>query len=514
MYGLQQFFIFFFSHPLQLASLLLFLFLSAKFLLLLSNKESNSNSPPSPWKLPILGNLHQLGTHPHRTLRSLSLSHGPLFLLRLGSAPTLVASSPESAKQIMKTHDLAFSNRPYSAISNRLLYNYKDLSQTPYSAYWRQMRAICVTRLLSARRVDSFRHIREQEAALLVATIEEGASHGTLLDLGELISRMTNDVVCRVAFGRKYGDDDDGEEEGGRKFKLMLEEFGAVLGTVNVADFIPWLGWVNRFNGLDRRVEKVFAEFDEFLDRVVEEKSEEEEEEEEKDIVDVLLQIQRETPDSAVDRDTIKAIVLDMFAAGSDTTYTALEWTMTEILRHPRVMEKLQQEIRVILGDERNVREEVIERMDYLKAVIKESFRLHPPIPLLVPRESTQDVKVQGYDVPEKTRVIVNAWAIGRDSKRWGDDAEEFRPERFLNSKVDFKGQDFELIPFGAGRRGCPGISFATASMEITLVSMLHRFDWSVPGGEEGGGLDADEAPGLAVHRRTPLLAVPTLYSP
>ncbi|CAI0447441.1 unnamed protein product [Linum tenue] len=319
---------------------------------------------------------------------------------------------------------------------------------------------------------------------------------------------MTNDVVCRVAFGRKYDDD------GG--FKLMLEEFGAVLGTVNVADFIPWLGWVNRFNGLDRRVEKVFAEFDEFLDRVVEdhrlttgEKSEEEE-----DIVDVLLQIQRETSNSAVDRDTIKAIVLDMFAAGSDTTYTALEWTMTEILRHPRVMEKLQQEIRVILGDERNVNEEVIERMDYLKAVIKESFRLHPPIPLLVPRESTQDVKVQGYDVPEKTRVIVNAWAIGRDPKRWGDDAEEFRPERFLNSKVDFKGQDFELIPFGAGRRGCPGISFATASMEITLVSMLHRFDWSVPGGEEGGGLDADEAPGLAVHRRTPLLAVPTLYSP
>ncbi|CAI0447439.1 unnamed protein product [Linum tenue] len=236
--------------------------------------------------------------------------------------------------------------------------------------------------------------------------------------------------------------------------------------------------------------------------------------EEEEDIVDVLLQIQRETSNSAVDRDTIKAIVLDMFAAGSDTTYTALEWTMTEILRHPRVMEKLQQEIRVILGDERNVNEEVIERMDYLKAVIKESFRLHPPIPLLVPRESTQDVKVQGYDVPEKTRVIVNAWAIGRDPKRWGDDAEEFRPERFLNSKVDFKGQDFELIPFGAGRRGCPGISFATASMEITLVSMLHRFDWSVPGGEEGGGLDADEAPGLAVHRRTPLLAVPTLYSP
>ncbi|CAI0450807.1 unnamed protein product [Linum tenue] len=434
MYGLQQFFIFFLSHPLQLASLLLFLFLSAKFLLL-SKKNSNSNSPPSPWKLPILGNLHQLGTHPHRALRSLSLTHGPLFLLRLGSAPTLVASSPESAKQIMKTHDLAFSNRPYSAISNRLLYNYKDLSQTPYSPYWRQMRAICVTRLLSARRVASFRHIREQEAAFLVAAIEEGAS--TPLDLGELISRMTNDVVCRVAFGE--------EEGGGRKFKLMLEEFGAVLGTVNVADFIPWLGWVNRFNGLDRRVEKVFAEFDEFLDRVVEdhrlttgEKSEEEE-----DIVDVLLQIQRETSNSAVDRDTIKAIVLDMFAAGSDTTYTALEWTMTEILRHPRVMEKLQQEIRVILGDERNVNEEVIERMDYLKAVIKESFRLHPPIPLLVPRESTQDVKVQGYDVPEKTRVIVNAWAIGRDPKRWGDGRRGVQAGAVPEQQGRFQGAGF-----------------------------------------------------------------------
>ncbi|CAL1405315.1 unnamed protein product [Linum trigynum] len=526
MYGLQDFF----SHPdLQFASLLLFLFLliSAKFILstetLTKNKKKKkSNLPPSPWKLPVLGNLHQLGTHLHRTLQSLSQAHGPVFLLHLGSAPTLIVSSPESAKEIMKTHDLAFSNRPHSAISNRLLYNYRDLSQAPYGDYWRQMRSLCVMRLLSAKRVESFRWIREQEAALLVDTIEEHAvsAAGAPLNLGELISRITNDIVCRVALGRKYGEAAAGDGEKGKEFKLLLEEFGAALGAVNVADFIPWLGWINRFNGLNRKVEKVFREFDEFLDQVLEdhrltsvikEKSEEEGEEKEKDLVDVLLQFQRETTGFAVDRDTIKAIVLDMFAAGSDTTYTALEWTMTEILRHPRVMRKLQKEIRAIAEEKRYVKEEEIKQMDYLKAVIKESFRLHPPVPLLVPRESNRHVKVQGYDVVEKTRVIVNAWAIGRDPKRW-QYAEEFMPERFLNNKIDFKGQDFELIPFGAGRRGCPGTSFATASMEITLVSMLHRFDWLMPAGE--GGLDADEAPGLTVHRKTPLLVVPTLYSP
>ena len=165
-----------------------------------------------------------------------------------------------------------------------------------------------------------------------------------------------------------------------------------------------------------------------------------------------------------------------MFAAGSDTTYTVLEWAMTELLRHPQVMTQLQNEVRGIAQDKLLITEDDLDKMQYLKAVIKETLRVHPPIPLLLPRESTRDTKIMGYDIAAGTQVLTNVWAIGRDPTLW-DEAEDFRPERFLNSSIDFRGQDFELIPFGAGRRGCPGILFAAMAIEIVLANIVHRFD-------------------------------------
>lgn len=197
------------------------------------------------------------------------------------------------------------------------------------------------------------------------------------------------------------------------------------------------------------------------------------------------------------------------FAAGTDTTYTILEWTMTELIRHPHVMKKAQNEMREIIGSKTHISEDDLEKMRYLKAVIKESFRLHPPLPLLVPRESTEDVKVKGYDILAKTRLIFNAWAIERDPESW-EEPEEFRPDRFLNSSKDFKGHDFELIPFGGGRRGCPGITFAVATIELALASLLYHFDWAVHGEASGQHLDVPEASGISVRRKFPLVSVPT----
>ncbi|CAN0900318.1 Cytochrome P450 71A6 (Fragment) [Linum grandiflorum] len=492
-----------------LGCLLLLLFFS-KWLLFPSPRK-NQLLPPSPFKLPILGNLHQLGSHPHRSLHSMSQTHGPIMLLHLGQSPTLVISSPESAKEILKTHDLHFSNRTDSIIARRLLYNYKDLSLSPYGEYWRQMRSICVMQLLSTKRVHSFRRVREEEASLMVDRILEMRHQS--VDLGEMFSVLTEDVISRVAFGKKY-----------RKLKGMLKEMAVLLGIFNVADFVPWMGWINRFNGLNARVERVFAEFDQFLDEVVDEHitrrrmqgntAVDETEEEQKDFVDVLLDAQEDN--ELMDRDSIKAIILDMFGAGSDTTFTALEWAMTEVLKHPRVTNKLQQEIRSVVGNNPTVKEEDIERMPYLKAVIKESLRLHPPIPLLVPRASTKDTNVLGYDIAAKTGVLINAWAIGRDPTAWEDPA-EFRPERFMvgssSSVIDYKGQDFQLIPFGAGRRGCPGITFAAAVLEIAMAALLHRFDWTFPGGSKAEDLDVSEAPGMAVQRQFPLLVIATPFS-
>ncbi|XP_031250777.1 cytochrome P450 71A26-like isoform X1 [Pistacia vera] len=464
--------------------------------------------PPSPMKLPILGNLHQIGLYPHRSLHSLAQRYGPFMLLHFGRKPFLIISSAAAAREIMKTHDLIFSNRPKSSIGDRLLYGCKDVAAAPYGEYWRQMRSICVLQLLSNTRVNSFRTVREEEIAFLIKKIASSASFSLPLNLSEMFSLLTNDVICRAAFRRKYSGG-----ESGRKFKKMLGELTELLGGFNVGDFIPWLSWVNLFNGVDAKVEKVAKEFDEFLDEVVEEHLRESGSylsEGEKDFVDVLLEIQRDKTDGfSIDRVGIKALILDIFAGGTDTTYTVLEWAMTELLRKPGVMKVLQNEVRGIVNGKEIIKKEDLDKMHYLKAVLKETLRLHPPIPLLVPRESTKDVKIKNYDISAGTTVITNAWAIGRDPNIW-DKPEEFRPERFLNNSIDFKGHDFELIPFGAGRRGCPGVLFAMSTNEIVLANLVNKFDWSLPFGARVEDLDMTECTGLTIHRKVPLLAVAT----
>lgn len=200
-----------------------------------------------------------------------------------------------------------------------------------------------------------------------------------------------------------------------------------------------------------------------------------------------------------------------MFAGGTDTTYTALEWALTELIKHSKTMKKVQEEVRRIAGSKSYINEDHIEKMFYLKAVIKETLRLHPPVPLLLPRQATKDVQVGGYNIPAKSRVIINAWAIGRDPASW-EEPEKFKPERFLDNCSSFKGNDFQFIPFGAGRRGCPGATFAIAIVELVLSNLLYKFDWALPDEQREEDLDVDESNGITIHRKFPLVVVATPY--
>ncbi|XP_010027146.1 cytochrome P450 736A117 [Eucalyptus grandis] len=502
-----------FTPSLASITLVLFItFLTFKCLRFLfsSAAATNLHLPPSPPKLPIIGNLHQLSDHPHRSLQALSRRYGPLMMLHFGSVPVLVVSSADCARDILKTHDLIFSDRPRSTLSERLLYHRKDVALAPFGEYWREMRSICVLQLLSNKRVHSFRTVQEEEISLLMDKIKQHRS----VDLSDLFPSLTNDIICRTALGRKYS-----EGMQGKKFKVLLADMMGLLGIFNVGDFIPSLGWINKLTGLDAKVERVAREFDQFLEEVVEEHRRKMEEnsiggggEDRRDFVDVLLDIEKDkTVGFAFGADCIKALVLDIFTAGTDTTYTVLEWAITELLRHPRAMNILQTEVRKIANGKPNITHADLEKMHYLRAVLKETLRLHPPIPLLVPRLSTRDVKIQGYDIAAGTMVITNAWAIGRDPSTW-DEPDKFKPERFLNSSVDFKGQDFELIPFGAGRRGCPGTSFAMATNELVLANLVNKFDWALPESLKAEDLDMTECTGLTIHRKVHLLAVATPF--
>ncbi|GMH21510.1 hypothetical protein Nepgr_023352 [Nepenthes gracilis] len=480
-----------------------------------NNSASTKRFSPSPPKLPIIGNLHQLGKYPHRSLESLSRKYGDLMLLHLGNKPTLVVSSASATQQIMKTHDLIFSNRPHLSMPDRLLYNGKDVGFAPYGEYWKQMRSVVVLQLLSSKRVQSFRAIRREEVALMMEKI--GRLIPFPMNLSKLLITLTNDMVCRVAFGRKYS----GEEDDAANFQEILRRYSELLGTFYFGDYIPRLAWIQRVNGFDAKVSRVAKDFDRLLEGILEEhmdrqnkqKNDDKKGDMAKDFVDVLLEIQTDnTVGFQIDRDSIKAQILDVFGAGTNTTYAVLEWAMTELLMHPKIMKKLQKEVRGVVGSKAEVTEDDLEKMNYLRAVIKETLRLHPPGPLLVPHESTEDVKINDYDIVAGTRVIVNAWAIQRDPASW-EAPNEFYPDRFLNSIIDFKGQDFQLIPFGAGRRGCPGLLFAMVIDELILANILHKFDWSLPTGDGGKALDMSESIGIVTHRKTPLIARASLAS-
>ncbi|CAI9753985.1 unnamed protein product [Fraxinus pennsylvanica] len=472
-----------------------------------SASTARKRLPPSPSTLPVIGNLHQLGLYPHRSLRALSKHYGSLMMLHLGSVPTLIVSSADAAREIMKNHDMVFLNRPKINLMDKIVYGCKDIAFSPYGEHWRQVRTLCVLQLLSNRRVHSFRRIRDEETALMMEKIRQSCSSSTAsINLSNLLVSLTSDIICRVALGRKYS---DGEES--NKFGLMLKEVGALLGTFNPGDYIPWLKWIKRVDGFNVRVEKLAKSLDEFLDGVVEEhrnqkkgKADGDDSTGEADLVDILLQIQRENKAGfPIGTDTIKAVIFDMFAAGTDTTYITLEWAVAELLKHLKTMEKLQNEVRQVAGSKLEIIEDDLDKMSYMKAVIKETLRLHPPLPLLLPRESTQDTKVMGYDIAVGTRVMINAWAIARDQMSW-ENPEEFQPERFCNTVIDFKGLNFEFIPFGAGRRGCPGITFAMGVVELALAKLMHKFNFTTE-----KHLDMTEASGAAVYKKFPLLVIP-----
>lgn len=419
-----------------------------------------------------------------------------------------MVSSAEAACEIMRTHDLTFANRPRGKMFEILLYGQKDVATAPYGEYWRQIKSICVLHLLSNRKVEALRGVREEEADIMMEKIRHASSANKPVNLSELFSKITNDVICRVALGKKYG---EGSED--RNFKEILVKLTELLGAFVVGDYIPWLDWLGDVSGLYARARTMAKDLDRFLEEVVEEHMNRPKEaidtiKRDDDFVDVLLSIQRSNSIGfPIDRSAIKALILDMFVAGTDTTSTVLEWAMTELFRHPNVMKKLQDEVRNVVRDGSHIAEKDIDQMPYVKAVLKETLRLHLPVPLLAPRESMQDMKVQGHDIGAGTLVIVNAWKIARDGMYW-EDPEEFKPERFLDSSVDYKGHDFQFTPFGAGRRGCPGAQFARALDELVLANMVFHFDWALPNGETGEALDMSETAGLVIHRKIPLVAV------
>ncbi|XP_027931797.1 cytochrome P450 71D10-like [Vigna unguiculata] len=494
----------YYHHPFSIyfiISILFVLFVLYKLVQSWDSNNSSINLPPGPRTLPFIGNLYQLvGSLPHHSLKLLADKYGPLMHLKLGEVSNIVVTSPEIVLEVMKTHDVNFSYRPNLASSRIVSYNNINIAFSQYGEYWRQVRKICTVELLTTKRVQSFQSVREEEVAELVKKV--AASEGCAINLTQSIFPMTYGIVARAAFGKK--------SKYQQVFISKIEEQLKLMGGFSLSDLYPSSKVLEMMANV--KFEKIHNEIDRVLQDIIEEHRNRSKCEVVEDLVDVLLKYQQENDsESLLIDDNIKAIIQDIFVGGGETSSSVVEWGMSELIRNPRVMEKAQAEVRRVYGRKGYVDETKIQQLEYLKSIIKETLRLHPPVPLLIPRESRDKCEINGYEIPSKTRVIINAWAIGRNHEYWTD-AESFKPERFLNNSIDFKGADFAFIPFGGGRRICPGITFAIPNIELPLAQLLYHFDWKLPNNMKNEELDMTESGGITLRRKNDLYLIPVTH--
>ncbi|KAF7020790.1 hypothetical protein CFC21_033842 [Triticum aestivum] len=451
--------------------------------------------PPSPPALPIIGHLHLIGSLPHISLSGLARKHGlDVMLLRLqGTVPNLVVSSSRTAEAVLHTHDHVFASRPYSVVSDTIMYRSSDIGFAPYGEYWRQARKLVTTHMLSAKKVQSFRGAAAEEVSMAMAKINQAAATDAAVDMSELLHTFANDMACRIVSGKFFLK--DGQS---KLFGELIKDTSRLLGGFNLEEYFPAVGRVGVLKkAVCAKAERVRNRWADLLDKVI-------------DDVDIMLSVQQEYD---LTREHMKALLTDVFFGAIDTSANALEFTLAELMKKPHLMVKLQDEVRGIVPQRQEIICETdMNNMTYLRAVIKESLRLHPLAPLLAPHLAMADCIIDGYTVPAGMRVVVNAWAIGRDPSSW-EYAEEFIPERFTDEgssmHVNFKGNDFQFLPFGARRRMCPGMNLGVANAELMLADIVCHFDWELPPGVERKDIDMTEVFGLTVRRKEKLLLIP-----
>nr|GLL26075.1 cytochrome P450 CYP736A12-like [Ipomoea trifida] len=470
-------------------------------------KSRRKRLPPSPRRLPILGHLHLVGKTPHQDLQKLAKIHGPIMHLRLGFVDNIIVSSPQAAELFLKTHDLNFASRPPSEAAKYMGYGQKDMVFGEYGPFWRNMRKLCTLELLSNAKINSFQSMRREELCLLIESFKQAAKTGEAVDLSAKVSSMSADMSCRMVFGKKYEDKDLGE----KGFKAVIQESVHLTGLPNLGDYFPYLGKLD-IQGLTKRMKAVAKLFDQFFERIIDEHELAQKggnTQTAKDFVDIMLEIRR-SGEALFEftREHVKSMMVDLLVTSMDTSSTAIDWTMSELLRHPEIMKKVKKEIEGQVGLDRMVEEEDLEHFEYLDLVIKESLRLHPVVPLLIPHASIEDCVVDGFHIPKKSRIIVNAWAIGHDPNVWYD-PEKFLPERFKGSKVDYRGKHFEYLPFGSGRRSCPGMQLGITTVRLVVAQLMHCFDWDLPNGTLPEDLDMTEHFGVVISRAKNLMAIP-----
>ncbi|OEL25788.1 Geraniol 8-hydroxylase [Dichanthelium oligosanthes] len=490
---------------------------AAVFLYLRRGSNSdNDNLPPGPTGFPLVGSLPSLDPQLHVYFARLASRYGPIFSIRLGSKLGIVVSSPSLAREVLRDQDLAFSSRDVPDAARSISYGGgQNIVWNPVGPTWRLLRRVCVRVMLSPAGLDNVRGLRAREFAATLRHLRAQADAGNPVDVGAQMFLTVMNVITGTLWGGNIGSEAE-RAAVGAEFRHLVADITEMLGAPNVSDFFPALA---RFDlqGIRRKSDVLKDRFDQMFARIIEQRVKAEQaggEPPAPDFLEYMLKLEKEGGDgkATFTMTNVKALLMDMVVGGTETTSNTVEWAMAELMQKPHLLAKVRDELDAVVGREVVVDETHLPQLPYLHAVVKETLRIHPALPLMVPHCPDADGTVAGYRVPAGSRVFVNVWAIMRDPAVWKDPA-EFVPERFLSGgdeagrKLDFTGSEMDYLPFGSGRRICAGIAMADRMTSYSLAMLLQAFDWELPAGAR---LDLEERFGIVMKKTTPLVAVPT----
>ncbi|KAL2895695.1 Cytochrome P450 98A2 [Bienertia sinuspersici] len=439
------------------------------------------NLPPGPKPWPIVGNLYRIKPVHFRCFNEWAQIYGPIISVWFGSKLFIVVSNSDLAKEVLKEHDQELANRIRIKSQMNFNRNGMDLTWADYGPHYVKVRKLCTLELFTSKKIEAFKPIREDEVSNMIEKYlgEAALNHITRLIFGKRIINSKGDLNGQF----------------GKEFMSILLELSNIEGPNLLRVCTQWL--IQRIFD-DQAMDKHEDQLGNFAKKIMKD-------DDRCHFVEALLSCKEECD---LDEDTMIGLLWDMVIAGKDTIAIVVEWAMAELVRNPRILQKAQYELDNMIGHGRTILEEDFPNLLYLQAIVKEALRLHPPTPLLLPHRAQAHVKIEGYDVPKETIVLVNVWAMGRDPDVWPNPL-EFCPERFLKNDVNVKGHNFRMLPFGAGRRICPGTQLGLNLVTLMLGRLLHQFDWIPPNGVKFETTNMSEAPGVVTYMATPLQLVP-----
>nr|AKJ26121.1 CYP3 [Gentiana rigescens] len=478
------------------------------FTKLSSTKKKNHHLllPPGPNGFPIIGNLHAIGGRPHESLAMLAKTYGPLMTVKLGFTTTVVASSADMAREILVKNDQAFLGRPVPDAVTALRDHEMTLAWIPGAQQWMKLRKLWKNDLFTTHRLDAFRDLRHELMKNVIQTVAEAKETGEAIVIVKLVFVTTLSLLSTMMFSDNILDPKSPDMD---EFQALVARVMELSAKPNLADVFPFLRPFDP-QGIKKMIKVSYDRLGEMVEMCIDNRRNKRASKADRvgDFLDVLLDFNELPAPQGIDRRDVRLLLMEMLVAGMDTSSATTEWAMTEVLHNPQVMAKAKKELSQAFGPKGFANEQEVMQLPYLDAILKETLRLHPTSPLLLPHKAQKDVQISNYLIPKNTRVLVNFWSISRDSAYW-ENPNRFQPERFLCSDYDYRGKNLTFIPFGAGRRHCPGLPLATRMVKLLLATFVHNFDWKLPNGMAPEDMDMSDKFGLTLQKAQPLLAIP-----